>query len=171
MNKEIIAATLSLFNGVIVSKNSYDDKILPKYLNSKQYKWALNRGFILSPSIYCEYKNDVLTSILDQIDELVGINGINLNSSFHKSWEKVRDTPIEQLVIEQITHYLTTYGFEELGIDNSGLVYIPIEKLKIPKIDIEKIPVALIRGYTIGEVKEKIIKLLSSGIALSAETI
>jgi len=171
MNKEIIVATLSLFNGIIVSKNSYDDKILSRYLKSKQYKWALNRGFVLSPSIYCEYKNDVPTSLLNQINESVGIDGANLNSSFHKSWEKVRDTPMEQLVIEQITHYFTTYSFEALGIDNSGLVYIPLEKLKIPKINIEKIPVILIRGYTIDEIKEKISKLLSSGIALSAETI
>ena len=47
------------------------------------------------------------------------------NASFHKSWEKVADAPIEQLVFEQIIHYFSTYGLESLGLQASP--YIPVE--------------------------------------------
>jgi hypothetical protein len=169
MNKEIIAATLNLFNGIVITKQDYDKASLSKYLICKTFRVCLKNGFILSPSIYLQYKKDIV-EILSQIDDTVGINGKNLNTAFHKSWEKVCDSSIEQLVLEQFVHYFTTYGFESLGIDND-IVYIPTEKLKIPKVKIDRIPLTIIHGYTLDEIKSKISALLSSGIALSEKTI
>ena len=67
--------------------------------------------------------------------KLYGKDGEKWNQTFHKSWEKVEKAPIEQLVLEQIVHYITTYGFEELGIYDKNSVYIPKEKLEIPELD------------------------------------
>ena len=128
-----------------------------------------------------------------------------MNSSFHKSWKKIRDTDMEQLVIEQLAHYLTTYGKEsgdiegyieekgeQWGVDNLGgkiiglsdfasgklkdsikdssYVYIPKEKLEIPKLE-EGITLIVINGYTKKEIKEKLLSLLQSGISLGEDTI
>lgn len=106
-----------------------------------------------------------------KIEKELILTSKQLNSSFHKSWKKIRDASIEQLVIEQCMHYITTYGFEALGIYNKKSVYIPVEKLKLPKIDIDKIELIVINGITVDELKDRIISLLSFGVALADKTI
>jgi hypothetical protein len=53
---------------------------------------------------------------LDVVESVVGISGEKANAAFHKSWAVVQDAAMEQLVIQQIVHYLTIYAFEALGI-------------------------------------------------------
>ena len=48
-------------------------------------------------------------------------------NSFHKSWEKVANSPIETLIAEQLVHYFSTYGLESAGL--SAHPYIPAEQL------------------------------------------
>jgi len=93
-----------------------------------------------------------------------------MNSAFHKSWKKIKKADIEVLVLEQILHYITTYGAERAGIYDKDLVYIPDKVLKIPKIKIDKINLIIIKGYTKEELKNKILNLLESGIALKEDT-
>ncbi|MBQ6559810.1 MAG: hypothetical protein IJL85_03170 [Erysipelotrichaceae bacterium] len=92
------------------------------------------------------------------------------NKTFHKSWNKVANAPIEELVLEQIIHYMTTYGFEDLGVFSHESVYLPHEKLEIPELK-EDIELVSIHAYTEEEVSEKLMALLTSGIALSKDTI
>ena len=103
-------------------------------------------------------------------NELYGKDSTKWNNTFHKSFATVRDLPLETLVAQQIIHYFTTYGFEELGIYDSELVYIPYEKLEVPEIT-EDIPLIVIKELTEEQLKEKMMVLLTSGIALSKETI
>lgn len=98
-------------------------------------------------------------------------DGEKWNQTFHKSFETVQDTPIETLVIQQIVHYITTYGFESLGIYDESNVYIPKEKLEIPELDKDTIDMIYIKPMTEEEVATKIMTLLTSGIALSSQTI
>lgn len=65
---------------------------------------------------------DVALSILSRVGVLKDI----FNHNFHKSWATVADTPLSDLYIEQLRHYLSTYGREMLGL--SAKPYIPIEK-------------------------------------------
>lgn len=127
---------------------------------------TVKHGFIFSP----EVMNDYPESDLLKLTEFLGLNAEQMNSSFHKSWKKVKDADIEQLVIEQILHYITTYGFEALGIYHKDSVYIPNEELKIPDLKIDEIRLVVIKGYTKAEIKEKLIALLDTGIALKEET-
>lgn len=92
------------------------------------------------------------------------------NSTFHKSFNTVLETPIEVLIAQQIIHYFTTYGLEELDLYNESLVYIPNEHLEIPELE-EDIPLVVIKEITETELTEKLMKLLTSGIALSKQTI
>ena len=85
----------------------------------------MKNGYILSPEVVFNYPN--IDILLTTIDEEIGLSGKQMNASFHKSWQKVRDADIIQLVMEQIIHYITTYGFERLGIYDENSVYIPNE--------------------------------------------
>ncbi|MBR4610600.1 MAG: hypothetical protein IKO38_09150, partial [Erysipelotrichaceae bacterium] len=102
--------------------------------------------------------------------KLYGKDGEKWNQTFHKSWNKVSSAPIEQLVLEQIIHYITTYGFEDLGIYNEESVYVPKEKLEIPELD-KDIELIKIRAYSEKEVADKLMIMLKSGIALNNDTL
>jgi len=157
-------ATINLFKAVPIEK-----KGVKKEASENLLKRTVSCGFVFAPEVVANYTEKELFKIADDVEKVVGISGRHANMTFHKSWAKVKDTPIEQLLFEQFLHYLTTYGFEAFGID-SDFVFIPTEKLEIPEIQ-KEIPLIVIKGYTKEELKEKIFQLLSTGIALKEETI
>lgn len=132
-------------------------------------KKTISKGFIFSPEVIHNYSEKEFIRLISIIDKEVGLTAEQMNSSFHKSWKKIKEADIEQLVIEQLIHYFTTYGFEALGIYDKDSVYIPNEKLELP--DSKGITLTVIRGYTKSELKEKILSLLRTGIALNEDTI
>ncbi len=156
-------ATIRLFKAVPIETKR------KKNPSKELLKSTLKRGFIFSPEVISNYKD--LKKLIELVENEIGLTPEKLTNTFHKSWKKVRDAPIEQLIIEQLIHYFTTYGFEELGIYNKESVYIPSEKLEIPKLKEGGINITVIHGYTKKELKEKLLNLLSSGIALHQETI
>src|SRR6266700_7413506 len=131
-------------------------------------KQTISRGFLFAPEVVYSYPDTA--RIIELVDKAYGRSPEQLNQTFHKSWAKVRDASIEQLVIEQILHYFTTYGFEALCIYDKDAVYIPNEQLNVPELG-DSIRLVVIRGYTRRELKEKLLGLLVSGVALHEETI
>lgn len=115
--------------------------------------------------------NTANDEIVKEAIEMYGKDGSKWNQTFHKDFEIVRNAPIEDLITQQIIHYITTYGFESLGMYDSDLVYIPNEKLEIPELEVENIELITIRPLTNEELTEKLMVLLTSGIALSEQTI
>lgn len=109
--------------------------------------------------------------IIDDAIEMYGKDGAKWNQTFHKDFEIVKNAPIEDLIIQQIMHYITTYGFESLGIYNSNSVYIPKENLDIPDLDVDKIELIAINPLTQEELTSKLMELVLSGIALSKQTV
>lgn len=146
-------ATLKLFNSIIV-KN--------KNVKNDPDKNLLSNGIITHPSIK-------ITSTLNKKIYNTIINKDEVNASFHKSWKVVADSSDEQLFIQQILHYFTTYGFAELGIYSPETIYIPNESLDIPNI--ENLKFKYINALTKEELYERIKTLCGSGIAFSPETI
>ncbi len=134
-------------------------------------KRTIKSGFILSGEILANYSDPELDRIIVETEQVVGLSGEQANSSFHKSWKKIKEANIETLVFEQLVHYFTTYGFEELGIYQEDTVYIPEEILKIPQLKGEKLSLILIKGHTKEELKQRLLDLLNSGIALKENTI
>ncbi len=150
-------AILTLFKGYL-DENKNNDTNLP--LNPE----ALKKGVIIS--------NHVGNNIIRQAIKLYGKDGVLENATFHKSFDVVRDTPIETLIVQQIMHYFTTYGFEALGIYNSDTVYIPAEKLEIPELNLTgDCKFTVIKPLTTEEIKQRLMVMLTSGIALSQDTI
>jgi len=157
-------STLTLFHALPISKSG------KKKTSKELLKKTINSGFIFSPEVVFNYSEKELDDLIKVVSSEISLTGSEMNNSFHKSWKKIHDAPIEQLVIEQIVHYITTYGFESLGVYDKDAVYIPAEKLEIPKIDVDKIKLVIIHGYTKKELKAKLIDLLAAGIALKEET-
>lgn len=56
------------------------------------------------------------------------LKGNDLNRTFHKSWKKIKETGRTDLLLEQIRHYISTYGSE---FQNE--IYIPAEILNVPE--------------------------------------
>ena len=158
MDTQAQASLLRLFNAIEVL--DYNSKPFSKNGIFRM----LSNGYVLDNRITIE------DGLLDLVDSTVGIGGVKLNSTFHKSWNKVANADIEQLFLEQILHYFTTYGFESLGIYDDSLVYIPAEKLEIPAVT-EDIPLLYIKALSPEEVYHKIVELGSSGIALHQDTL
>lgn len=131
---------------------------------------TIKRGFLFSPEVVFNYGEKRLYELILEIENEVGLSPQQMNSSFHKSWEKVRDTPLFQLIIEQLVHYITTYGFEQLGIYSEDSIYIPDERLEIPDFK-GGLNLTVIKGYTKEEIKEKLLTFLNQGIALKEDTI
>ncbi|KKM05347.1 hypothetical protein LCGC14_1755020, partial [marine sediment metagenome] len=120
-----------------------------------------------SPQVIGNYSERELVKIIDTVADEVGLSPEQMNSSFHKSWKKVRDAPIFQLVVEQLFHYMTTYGYEVMGVFDHSTVFIPNEKLDVPELK-DGIKLTVIQGYTKKQLKEKLLKIVNSGIALKS---
>jgi len=136
--------TLRLFNAVI-AKDSNEQPFVSEqgYVIEPAALWAKDR-------IINYYKKEAL-------------NGNDLNKTFHKSWQKIKNSTRLELAIHQIVHYLSTYG-----TDFQGEIYIPDEVLNVPDT---KLVFKVIKGYTKDEMTSKCLSLLQSGIALKEETI
>lgn len=153
-------ATLYLFSGLPAEGG------LTKNPSINLLRETLKRGFIFSAEILGEYSEERLLQLTKQI----GVSGEEANSSFHKSWAKISEASIFQLVVEQILHYYSTYGVEFLtGEEHPEMVYIPWEDLQIP--DEGKLELKVVQGYTTDEIHAMMLGMLSSGIALKDLTL
>lgn len=152
MNKPL----LKLFHGVFVSSKR------KKKIPSDVMERTIRNGYVLHPAIRPE------ESLLDEIEGIVGISGEKANASFHKSWKVIRDSSDLSLVIQQAIHYLTTYGFENLGIYSEDTVYIPSEILDVPEVD--GMPLVVVRAMTKKDILDSVVEM-GSGVALAEGTI
>ncbi len=136
--------TLELFNAVVAKP-------------SIEHVWISDSGYIIEPNAL--WAKDKIVSHYRKAE----LNGNDLNKTFHKSWDKVKNSSRFELFVDQIFHYLSTYGtmFE-------GEVYIPNEVLDIPDVELTY---KVIKAYTVEEMTNKCLGLLRSGIALKEETI
>ncbi|MEM9820546.1 MAG: hypothetical protein AAF985_05720, partial [Bacteroidota bacterium] len=136
--------TLQLFNAVIQKENQEKPFVSSKgYIIEPGALWAKRR-------IERFYKNEKL-------------DAYGLNQTFHKSWKKILSSPRSVLLMEQIRHYISTYGS-----DFQDEMYIPNEVLNVPNL---KVTFKVIKAYSKAEMTQKCLRLLQAGIALKEETI
>lgn len=136
--------TLKLFNAVIAQQ-------------SLSEPFVSEEGFIIEPNALWA-KDRILDYYLRE-----KLNGNDLNKTFHKSWAKIKNTPRYELLVEQVLHYISTYGS---GFKDE--IYIPDEALNVPDL---KLVYKVVRGYSKDEMRDKCLDLLRSGIAMKEETI
>ena len=92
-----------------------------------------------------------------------------LNQGFYKSFGTVAEKSVEELLANQILHYVSTYGFEMMGIYNQNTVFIPPDKLELPK-NSKPLKVVVIDLIEEDEIRRRTIQTVMSGAALSEET-
>lgn len=136
--------TLKLFNAVLAKE-------------SDAKAFISEDGFVIEPDAVWAKKEIISYYKREKL------NGNDLNKTFHKSWQKIKDSTRFQLLIEQINHYISTYGSH---FQNE--IYIPNEILNVPDL---KLTFKVIKAYSNEEMQEKCLSLLKSGIALKEETI
>lgn len=137
--------TLQLFNAV-VSQNK-----------EKNQPYISSDGYIIDSGAF--WAKDEIIDFFNKEK----LNGNDLNKSFHKSWKTIIKSSREELVTEQINHYISTYGS-----NFSETIYIPDEILEIPNI---KLQYKVIKSYTKKEMIDKCLSMLRSGIAMQEETV
>lgn len=138
---------------------------------------TIKRGFVFAPEIIANYSN--YDELIKLVEEIYGITAEKVNASFHKSWEKVKEADIGQLITEQIAHYLTTYGkkdpigyllqkefMENRGVNDLGKKVLDLEDFDASKIydkDYVYIPKEILKipKGKIDEIKLVIIKGLT----------
>ena len=141
-------------------------RLFKSYLGEKSVNFSkegLKYGLLIPDTA----SKDVIKEAIEQY----GKDGEKWNQTFHKDFEIVKNAPIEDLIMQQLIHYITTYGFETLGFYDSNLVYLPKEKLEIPELVVENIELVPIKPITAEELQEKLMILLTSGIALSEQSV
>lgn len=121
----------------------------------------IEHGVLVEDSVVLAYGKSKIDEFVKQ---LVPTDS-QINKTFHKSWKKVRDASIEQLVAEQLIHYFTTYGLESLGLYNEDTVYLPNEQLELEGTG--GVTFYVLRGITPDEVAKSVQRIISSGMALS----
>ncbi len=136
--------TLKLFNAVVA--RAYNEK---PYISEE--------GYIIEPeSVWA--KDQIIAYYAAE-----KLSGNDLNKTFHKSWEKIKNSSRFELLVEQIRHYISTYGS-----NFQDEIYIPDEVLEVPEL---KLKYKVIKAYSKEEMTDKCLKILQSGIALKEETI
>jgi hypothetical protein len=138
--------TLKLFNAVIAKTSKHQTPFISEYgyIIEPDALWAKDR-------ILAYYKQEKL-------------NGNDLNKTFHKSWSTIKNSSRYGLYVEQIRHYISTYGSHF-----QAEIYIPNELLELPE-DI-KLTYKVIKAYSVETLQKKCLSLLQSGIALKADTV
>ncbi len=136
--------TLKLFNAVVKKENS-------------DLPFVSERGYIIDSGALWAKKE------IESFYKNENLDAYGLNKTFHKSWSKIFNSSRDELLIDQIRHYVSTYGS-----NFQDEVYIPNEMLQVPET---KLTFKFVKSYSKEELIEKCLDLLKSGIALKEETL
>lgn len=90
----------------------------------------------------------------------------SFSKTFHTNWQSIFEKEDEELYVEQVMHYFSTYGLEFLNIDPKNYVYLPNEVSQVPELR----KFYLIETISRKEALEKVNQMIS-GIALSQQTV
>lgn len=148
-------ALIEMFNIALVEDvNGYafPDAVCYTTLNES----AMKRGYIIHPDA-C---NSITEAFVNSIE-------CNINSTFYKTWEDVTSKTRFELLVDQLVHYMTTYG-TDFSLGNG---YVPNNNPE----DVSYI--SLFRDYKVimpctpEDLYNRCIGLLTSGIAMKKNTL
>lgn len=138
---------IKLFNRCIVTDENLSAEKIKEII-----ELAFKRGYLISPKCY----NLRVLAFLKSLPE-------DLNSTFYKTWTDITKRTRFELFIEQIVHYLSTYG-----TDFKGIPFVQNDKEREETIFSNY---KVILPITKEEIGNKIQTMFDSGIALKEETI
>lgn len=114
-------------------------------------KTAMQAGYLIHPDC-CNVSTQAF----------INSERINPNSTFYKTWKDVTDKHRLELLIDQLIHYISTYG-----TDFEGQPYIPNDS----PVEIDYNSYTIIQPITQEELFARCLDMVKSGIALDQETL
>lgn len=81
--------------------------------------------------------------LMNAADELYGIDPEAINATFYKNVDTVLGKSRFDLFVEQVIHYMGTYGMASIG--EKPITLVPVQELNIPDVDVSKLKVTVIR--------------------------
>ena len=148
-NSELMLSLIEMFGCTTVSAKS-------KMVNAVALnKDAMRVGYFVQPEACTQDVQD----FIDSLD-------VNYNSTFYKTWDDVTSRTRFELFIDQIFHYMTTYG-TDFALGNG---FVPNDMEGVPA-DFPYNTYKVISVVTPKEMYEKCIEMATSGIALKQQTV
>lgn len=163
VEKNFIEAVLTLFKAV--PKIPVENTAVYELDNVKN----VSNGFFVTEDAFKNCPGVGGQKFFQFIKNQFGYNIFELNQGFYKSFGTVSKLTPQQILANKILHYMTTYGFERLGIFDRDLVYIPAAELELPE-DSKPVKITVINAVDNDEIKNRVIKMIESGAALSKDT-
>lgn len=159
-----VRAALNLFKAVPhVENENFPPYALDNDKNLAKGFFVTERAFQACPCVADE-------KIFDFMKAAFGYDVFELNRGFYKSFQTVADSSPQKILLNKLLHYFSTYGAEDLGIFDRELVYIPNDALELPA-DAKPVKITVIDAIDNAEIQTRVVKLIQSDAALSAETI
>lgn len=113
-----------------------DDEVVAMTENYRSFTELLGKGILLIDENNDPFSGYISAWLVEAICDRYEVSN-RLNNPFHKTWDKVANADYRQLVVEQVLHYLSTYGREAFGLGAAPVV--PTENFQFP--DNQSLPV------------------------------
>jgi len=127
---------------------------------------AASKGILFAPNV--SYDNG---TAINAAVKMYGVDLFKISNTFHKTWDTVQEIDPMLHYLQQIVHYFTTYGFDELGVDyNANNAYIPNEKVMLPE-GAKTVNFTIIKEVKDIDIADRLNTLVSSGVALSQQMV
>lgn len=127
---------------------------------------ALSKGVVFDPEAFVGRSLSESGAIVHYAADEYGVDMAKVNSTFYKRFSDVENRSELQLRMDQLAHYMSTYG---RGIDRSDIAGYEPEYLKELNIDVEH-DLTYVEALPVKEIGEKVKNMLTSGMALDEDT-
>lgn len=155
-------ATIKLFKAILLKDGNSKDT----YGMESSRLTALSRGVVFDPEVFVGRSLSESRAIVSIAIDEYGVDMAKVNSTFYKRFSDVENRSELQLRMDQLAHYMSTYG---RGIGRSDIVGYEPEYLKELNIDVEH-DLTYIEALPVEEIGEKVKNMLTSGMALDEDT-
>ena len=168
--RDIQKKTLRLFKGVVVERKSdtlQEEKTAIDSEKLSLFRKALNNAVYIEFDILEGFTYDDAKFVVDYAISLYGVDNLEVNSTFYKQFEDVKQLSDAQLVINQLTHYFSVYSSDK------EYMWEPkeVSESLIATDNTEDYVVTRIKAIDKEELSDSLNKILSSGIALDSNKI
>lgn len=154
-------ATIKLFKAVVLKNGK---QVAPEKEQEYQVE-AIKHGVVIDPEAFVGRSLSEAREIVDDAIAEYGVDMLKVNSTFYKRFSDVEERSTLELRLDQLTHYMSTYG---RGIGRNDIVGYEPEQLAWLDIKVAD-DLAYIEALPAGELADKVKNMLTSGMALSEE--
>lgn len=161
---EFATAMLNLFKAL----PCVDELTEAVYLNDTTKMKFIRKGLVLSDKVmHLEMlrSEEVRYAIIREM----GSSTAKFNNTFFENIDKISSMKDEEFYLHQILNYIT-FNLADWGLIDNNEIYVPNEKIGVSE-DVPPYHLTVVQTMTKEETKERIEKLLYTGVALKEDTV